>query len=300
MFQNQINGKVNNNTPQQPQKFQRTQSQEHLPKPTQTGKLQMPLSMAVNPVKPTNKLPSSSMDMAFTVPPFKPIPPAPERPTTEKIISPMDKIPSPAHSGVVLPTFQAMPTSISRISAGNTITISKPPSSAMSAQAVENTEKKKLSSSNLSLRTLPTATSNTANALPQISLNTIKALAVNSNISIEAIEAAIQQKQQQLMKQQQQQKIIITTTKRPVAVPPKRYHNSVSTTSKVMNAPKEYYPVGYDKNFDDNFSSRVELPETSFHCGDQKHFPGLYADDDLGCMVSKILSNYIHLGFYTL
>lgn len=52
-----------------------------------------------------------------------------------------------------------------------------------------------------------------------------------------------------------------------------------------MNAPKEYYPVGYDKNFDDNFSAKVDLPKTSFHCGDQKHFPGLYADEDLGCMV---------------
>lgn len=52
-----------------------------------------------------------------------------------------------------------------------------------------------------------------------------------------------------------------------------------------MNAPKEYYPVGYDKNFDDNFMSKVDLPPTTFHCGDQKHFPGLYADTDLGCMV---------------
>lgn len=55
---------------------------------------------------------------------------------------------------------------------------------------------------------------------------------------------------------------------------------------QVMNAPKEYYPVGYDKNFDDDFKSKVDLPTTSFHCGDQKHFPGLYADEDLGCMVS--------------
>lgn len=54
-----------------------------------------------------------------------------------------------------------------------------------------------------------------------------------------------------------------------------------------MNAPKEYYPVGYDKNFDDGFKSRIDLPATSFHCGDQKHFPGLYADQDLGCMVSQ-------------
>lgn len=55
-----------------------------------------------------------------------------------------------------------------------------------------------------------------------------------------------------------------------------------------MNAPKEYYPAGYEKNFDDNFMSKVDLPPTSFHCGDQKHFPGLYADMDLGCMVSFI------------
>lgn len=55
-----------------------------------------------------------------------------------------------------------------------------------------------------------------------------------------------------------------------------------------MNAPKEYYPIGYDKNFDDNFKSKVELPDTTFHCGDQKHFPGLYADEDLGCMVSIV------------
>jgi len=52
-----------------------------------------------------------------------------------------------------------------------------------------------------------------------------------------------------------------------------------------MNAPKEYYPVGYDKNFDDNFKSKVDLPPTSFSCAKQKHFPGLYADTDLGCMV---------------
>lgn len=55
-----------------------------------------------------------------------------------------------------------------------------------------------------------------------------------------------------------------------------------------MNAPKEYYPVGYDKNFDDNFVTKVDLPQTKFHCGDQKHFPGLYADEDLGCMVKEL------------
>jgi hypothetical protein len=55
---------------------------------------------------------------------------------------------------------------------------------------------------------------------------------------------------------------------------------------QVMNAPKEYYPVGYDKNFDDNFKSKIDLPATSFNCNDQRHFPGLYGDEDLGCMVS--------------
>jgi len=62
-----------------------------------------------------------------------------------------------------------------------------------------------------------------------------------------------------------------------------------------MNAPKEYYPVGYDKNFDDNFVSKVDLPGTTFHCGDQKHFPGLYADEDLGCMVCIVLCFYFSI-----
>lgn len=65
-----------------------------------------------------------------------------------------------------------------------------------------------------------------------------------------------------------------------------------------MNAPKEYYPAGYDKNFDDNFISKIDLPATSFHCGDQKHFPGLYGDQDLGCMVSAQLNKiYTEVGF---
>lgn len=60
-----------------------------------------------------------------------------------------------------------------------------------------------------------------------------------------------------------------------------------------MNAPKEYYPVGYEKNFDDNFTTKVDLPPTTFHCGDQKHFPGLYGDVELGCMVRN--ANRLHL-----
>jgi hypothetical protein len=118
----------------------------------------------------------------------------------------------------------------------------------------------------------------------------IKTLAKATNLSEEAIAAAIALRQQQLIQQQQAAatstiSTTTTTTKRPSASSPiKKY--PLAAPSKVMNAPKEYYPVGYDKNFDDNFASRVELPDTTFYCGDQKHFPGLYADEDLGCMVS--------------
>lgn len=76
----------------------------------------------------------------------------------------------------------------------------------------------------------------------------------------------------------------------------KPYKTKYATGQKVMNAPKEYYPVGYDKNFDDHFTSKVDLPDTSFSCGDQKHFPGLYGDEDLGCMVSyaiKVLTSIL-------
>lgn len=124
----------------------------------------------------------------------------------------------------------------------------------------------KLSSTNFSIRTLPTPNNNELPPpIPQGASNSIQSLLASGNLT-EALEALLLQKQ----KQQAQ----------PLA------HKSSGSLGKVMNAPKEYYPVGYDKNFDDNFASRVELPETSFYCGDQKHFPGLYADEDLGCMVS--------------
>ena len=119
----------------------------------------------------------------------------------------------------------------------------------------------------------------------------IKTLAKATNLSEEAIAAAIALRQQQLIQQRQAAvtsttTTTSTTTKRPsVASPVRKY--PLASPSKVMNAPREYYPVGYDKNFDDNFASRVELPDTTFNCGDQKHFPGLYADEDLGCMVSR-------------
>ncbi|XP_020296002.1 protein PFC0760c-like [Pseudomyrmex gracilis] len=114
----------------------------------------------------------------------------------------------------------------------------------------------------------------------------LKDLAEASNITLEALEAAILLKQQQFLKKQQE--TITTSTTTTTATPLKNVYNFEAT--KVMNAPREYYPVGYDRNFDDNFASRVDLPETSFYCGDQKHFPGLYADEDLGCMVSVFIT----------
>ncbi|CAH1955674.1 unnamed protein product [Acanthoscelides obtectus] len=108
--------------------------------------------------------------------------------------------------------------------------------------------------------------------------NTLQAILAAQNVSEEALEMALIQRQQMMARRTS---TTTTTTIRPTL-------RQSSSVGKVMNAPKEYYPVGYDKNFDDNFASRVELPETSFYCGDQKHFPGLYADEDLGCMVFHV------------
>lgn len=145
--------------------------------------------------------------------------------------------------------------------------------------------------------------------LPLLMGHSVSALSKASNISEEAILAALQQRQQQLLQQQQHAMTTVaflptlpsttsttttsttttTTTPPPPPKPVSVLHKyPLAEPPKVMNAPKEYYPVGYDKNFDDNFVSRVELPDTSFHCGDQKHFPGLYADEDLGCMVFHV------------
>ncbi|XP_066592404.1 serine/threonine-protein kinase Wnk-like [Prorops nasuta] len=116
----------------------------------------------------------------------------------------------------------------------------------------------------------------------------LKALAEASNITLEALEAAILLRQQQLMQKQQGPIPTTTTTTTTTQSPVKNNNKYNPGPTKVMNAPREYYPMGYDKNFDDNFASRVDLPDTSFYCGDQKHFPGLYADEDLGCMVFHV------------
>lgn len=127
---------------------------------------------------------------------------------------------------------------------------------------------------------------------PLLMGHSISSLAQASNISVDTLAAAIKLKQDQLrasITTTTTTTSTTTTTPEPVVTKPStvkpRY--SLAGHSKVMNAPKEYYPVAYDKNYDDNFTSKVELPDTSFSCGDQKHFPGLYADEDLGCMVSN-------------
>ncbi|XP_041983014.1 uncharacterized protein LOC121736037 isoform X2 [Aricia agestis] len=130
----------------------------------------------------------------------------------------------------------------------------------------------------------------------------IAEIAKAGNISMEAVEAAIVLRQQQLLNKYANiaTPTTTTTTEAPVfqlepepeivvaPVPQKPKRNNNLTGAKVMNAPKEYYPVGYEKNFDDHFQSKVDLPETSFHCGDQKYFPGLYGDESLGCMVFHV------------
>lgn len=103
--------------------------------------------------------------------------------------------------------------------------------------------------------------------------HTVEELARKANVSQELIESAIAMKQAELIKRRVNAERI-------------RRLKLLKKKHQVMNAPKEYYPAGYDKNFDDNFKSKIDLPTTSFHCGDQKHFPGLYADVELNCMVS--------------
>ncbi|KAF5288815.1 hypothetical protein FQA39_LY15243 [Lamprigera yunnana] len=209
---------------------------------------------------------------ASTVPPFKPIPPAPERAVTASKNSTRrigSGIPTPTLMGVVVPSFSAIPSSISRVSSGTTInTDGKKPN--LNVSQVD-----RLSSTNFAIRTLASPISNEITATDK---NSIQSLASATNLSTDAIENALVMRQQQLQK-----KYAISTTYKSPTAPSKQ-----TSKNKVMNAPKEYYPVGYDKNFDDNFSSRVDLPETSFYCGDQKHFPGLYGDEDLGCMVFHV------------
>lgn len=237
---------------------------------------------------------TSGKQLGGSVPPFKPIPPAQERPVvptviainTTRITRP-NNIPSPALMGVAVPAFNTMPSSISRLSSGPTIAIdkNKAPVGVLMPIPGKIEATKKMNSQNFAIRTLPTKINDLPEPIPQQTSNSIQQLLAATNISKTAFEAAIQQRQQMLHSTTTTATTTTTTTTTSTR-PPSKF----TTIGKVMNAPKEYYPVGYDKNFDDNFASRVELPDTSFYCGDQKHFPGLYADEDLGCMVGYIFT----------
>ncbi|XP_059483622.1 uncharacterized protein LOC132201453 isoform X2 [Neocloeon triangulifer] len=132
----------------------------------------------------------------------------------------------------------------------------------------------------------------------------IEALAQAANVSVDTIKAALGDKNNREQLQQAVAAVALlngepavttsTTTNRPLPVyKPEPVYNTINVDQKVgtkyvMNAPKEYYPANYDKNYDDGFKTKVEMPPTSFQCGNQKHFPGLYADVDLGCMVYHV------------
>ncbi|GFG34652.1 hypothetical protein Cfor_03718, partial [Coptotermes formosanus] len=257
-------------------------------------------------------LAASNRASTVTVPPFKPLPPVSDQ---QRNVSRPSRLASGNSVGVAsivtvpLPPFQAMPASVTRVSTGPSAAgvqaVRAPVAFRNSLNLATNHFQRRhednkdsptagdeeLSTNTLTLRkgTRQNATSPAVDSSLATMGYSIKTLAKATNLSEDAIAAAIALRQQQLIQQQQaaatSTTTTSTTTKRPVSSPVRKYAHT--TPSKVMNAPREYYPVGYDKNFDDNFASRVELPDTTFNCGDQKHFPGLYADEDLGCMFPR-------------
>ncbi|XP_071451908.1 streptococcal hemagglutinin [Hetaerina americana] len=128
----------------------------------------------------------------------------------------------------------------------------------------------------------------------------MEAIAKASNVSVQTVASAIaaklrrrQQALEQAAKDASAGAVAASQLQNVGAVVKKQQQRPkpsalASSRGRVMNAPREYYPVGYDKDFDDGFAARVDLPDTSFACGNQKHFPGLYADEDLGCMVFHV------------
>ncbi|EDV90560.1 GH14202 [Drosophila grimshawi] len=180
-----------------------------------------------------------------------------------------------------VPVFQAMPDSISRIAnVGKTELVSPP--------AAEQ-------------RTLGKHPNYLQFEEPKFDLRdvTVEELAAAANVTVDTIKHAIYVREQQLkaehramlaskLREEFIRTSTVKTTTTTTTTTPKPNQLAEHKVSKVMNAPKEYYPVGYDKNFDDNFKSKVDLPPTSFSCARQKHFPGLYADTDLGCMVFHV------------
>ncbi|XP_041788373.1 proteoglycan 4 isoform X3 [Anopheles merus] len=202
-----------------------------------------------------------------------------------------------------VPAFQAMPESVSRISTGPVVQVDNK----LQPAAIKNSIMSIPPRRQLTGKpgpTIATGSATTGDAAEEIDLmgHTVEELAAAANVSVEVIKEAIRVRQQELRAQKQyekqqatfaqaqflaQQTTPATTTTTTTTTPrPRRYPTNAG--HKVMNAPKEYYPVGYDKNFDDNFTSKVDLPYTTFNCGEQKHFPGLYGDEDLGCMVFHV------------
>ncbi|ETN57990.1 chitin binding protein [Anopheles darlingi] len=208
-----------------------------------------------------------------------------------------------------VPAFQAMPESVSRISTGPVVQIDNKLQPAVIKNSIMSIPPRRQSSASLGKPSYPSTVTATAAAADGADLtegvdlmgHTVEELAAAANVSVEVIKEAIRVRQQELRAQKQYerqqaayaqaqflaaQQTTTTTTTTTTTPRPRRYPTNVG--HKVMNAPKEYYPVGYDKNFDDNFTSKVDLPHTTFNCGEQKHFPGLYGDEDLGCMVFHV------------
>ncbi|XP_049548630.1 uncharacterized protein LOC125959751 isoform X2 [Anopheles darlingi] len=207
-----------------------------------------------------------------------------------------------------VPAFQAMPESVSRISTGPVVQIDNKLQPAVIKNSIMSIPPRRQSASSLGKPSYPSTVTATAAAADGADLtegvdlmgHTVEELAAAANVSVEVIKEAIRVRQQELRAQKQYERQqaayaqaqflaaqqTTTTTTTTTTPRPRRYPTNVG--HKVMNAPKEYYPVGYDKNFDDNFTSKVDLPHTTFNCGEQKHFPGLYGDEDLGCMVFHV------------
>lgn len=222
----------------------------------QQQKSQVSVRAATPYQESTKQIAPSNDGKPFSVPPFKPIPPAAERPAVIQSTNTTrySAMTAPALSGIMVVPNRAQ-----------SLPIQKSKSAANRNDA-----------STFALRALP------ANGGNELNLNSIQPF-VGTADDQALLEAALLKRQQQYL-----QKISSTSTTTTTTSTHRPKHSTITNIGKVMNAPKEYYPVGYDKNFDDNFASSVELPETSFYCGDQKHFPGLYADEDLGCMVFHV------------
>ncbi|XP_052902493.1 uncharacterized protein LOC128310003 [Anopheles moucheti] len=202
-----------------------------------------------------------------------------------------------------VPAFQAMPESVSRISTGPVVQVdNKLQPSVIKNSIMSIPPRRQMTKPGPTIETGSTSTVDGNGEEIDLMGHTVEELAAAANVSVEVIKEAIRVRQQELRAQKQyekqqaayaqaqffaqQQTTPVTTTTTTTTPRPRRYPTNAG--HKVMNAPKEYYPVGYDKNFDDNFTSKVDLPYTTFNCGEQKHFPGLYGDEDLGCMVFHV------------